>query len=144
MKLFNIASIATAAALVSVVGVAAQSGTFERKEKTKVEVKGGKEIKVTGCLDRVSTGTGYILTDSSGDRLKYAIVTDDDLSKYIGKRVEAKGNASDRGDAKVKVERKVEGTTGEKTESKVETSGANADLPFLGLHSIKAVEGSCP
>ena len=68
---------------------AAQSA--ERKEKTKIEVKGGKEVTLTGCLQRSSGVTDYELTDMVG-RLKYAVVTDDDLNKYVDRRVEIKGD----------------------------------------------------
>jgi len=39
-----------------------QSGTSERKEKTKIEIKGGKEVTLTGCLERSSGNTDYVLT----------------------------------------------------------------------------------
>ena len=141
MKLVKSFGIASALALACAAGVAAQSSTTEHKEKTKIEVKGGDDVKVTGCLARISGGPGYVVTSESGE-LKYALVTDDDLSKYVDHRVEVKGNASDKGDAKVKVDRKVEGTTGER-ETKVETKGDMTDMPFLGLKSIKALKGSC-
>ena len=69
------------------VGLGAQSATT--KSKTKVEVKDGKEITVSGCLER-NPGGGYMLTTTNGS-LKYALVTDDDLSKHLGHRVEIKG-----------------------------------------------------
>src|SRR5215831_18915367 len=70
--------------LVSV--ISAQSGTSVRKEKTTIEIEGGKEVTLTGCLERSSGRTDYVLTDDLG-RLKYAVVTDDDLSKYVDHRV---------------------------------------------------------
>jgi hypothetical protein len=141
MKLVMNLGCAGALAVACAAGVAAQSSTTEHKEKTKIEVKGGEDVKVVGCLERIAGGTGYVVTSASGE-LKYALVTDDDLSKYVDHRVEVKGNASDKGDAKVKVERKVEGTTGER-ETKVETKGDMTDMPFLGLKSIKATGGMC-
>jgi hypothetical protein len=142
MKLVKTFGVASALAAACAIGVAAQSATTERKEKTKVEVKGGDDVKVTGCLQRVAGGPGYVVTSESG-AVKYAVVTDDDLTKYIDHRVEVKGNASDRGDAKVKIDRKVEGTAGEKSETKIETKGDMTELPFLGLKSIKTLKGSC-
>ena len=85
-------------AMMCAVGLAAQSGTTETK--TKVEVKDGKDVTVTGCVDRNPDG-GYMLT-STGGSMKYALVTDDDLSKHVGHRVEVKGKAADHGDGKVK------------------------------------------
>ena len=119
---------------------AAQSA--ERKEKTKIEVKGGKEVTLTGCLQRSSGVTDYELTDEIG-RLKYAVVTDDDLNKYVDRRVEIKGRAADRGDGKVKVERKVEGTSGDTSQAKVEARGDASLLPYLGLKSIKTIGATC-
>jgi len=125
---------------VSVPFAAAQSA--ERKEKTKIEVKGGKEVTLTGCLERSSGPTEYQLTDEVG-RLKYAVVTDDDLDKYLDRRVEIKGRAADRGDGKVKVEHKVEGTSGDTSEAKVEARGDASMLPYLGMKSIKTIAQTC-
>jgi len=129
-------------AMMCAVGLAAQSGTTETK--TKVEVKDGKDVKVTGCLERDAAGGGYVLTSSTGS-FKYALVTDDDLSKDVGHRVEVKGKAADRGDGKVKVESSV-GTSGkDKTESKTEMKGSDmAGMQYLGVKSVKSISGSCP
>ena len=142
MKLASSFGLASAFVAMSVLGLPAQSGTTERKEKTKIEVKGGKDVTVNGCLERSSGNTAYMLTDDIG-RVKYAVVTDDDLSKYVDHRVEVKGKAADRGDGKVKVDHKVEGTSGETAESKVEAKGDSTLLPYLGLKSIKTIASSC-
>ena len=52
-----------------------------------------------------------MLTSSESGRMKYALVTDDDLSKHVGHRIEVRGKATDKGDAKVTIETKV-GTSG--------------------------------
>ena len=52
MKFF----VAFAIAAVPVAGLVAQSGTIESTVKTKIEVKDGKEIVVTGCLERNPSG----------------------------------------------------------------------------------------
>jgi hypothetical protein len=132
---------AAVSVLACVVAVSAQSGTTERKEKTKIEIKGGKDVTLTGCLERSSGATDYVLTDQRG-HLRYAVVTDDDLAKYVDRVVEIKGRAADRGDAKVTVEHKVEGTSGEKSEAKIEGKG-DTMMPYLGLRSIKTVASSC-
>jgi hypothetical protein len=142
MRTVRFIGAATLSVFACAIGVAAQSGTVERKEKTKIEIKGGKEVTVTGCLERSSGNTDYILSDSIG-RTKYAVVTDEDLGKYVDRRVEIKGRAADRGDAKVKIERKVEGTSGETSEARVETKGDTTLMPYLGLKSIKTLEQSC-
>jgi hypothetical protein len=140
---FRIVAASAAAAVLALAGsTAAQSVTAEQREKTKIEVKNGRPVEVTGCLQRMADGPGYILTDREGG-LKYALVTNDDLSKYLDRRVQVKGNASDSGDAKVKIEHKVKGTSGDTRDTKVETRGDKADLPFLGLKSIKKTADSC-
>jgi hypothetical protein len=142
MEWKRLISAVTLSVLGCAVAVTAQTGTSERKEKTKIEIKDGKEVTLTGCLERSSGVTSYILTDEVGD-LKYAVVTDDDLGRYVDHRVEIKGRAADRGDGKVKIERRTEGTSGRETESKVETRGDTTVLPYLGLKSIKSVSASC-
>ena len=121
------------------VGLGAQSSTM--KTKTKVDVKDGKEIHVSGCLER-NPGGGYMLTTTQGS-MKYAIVTDDDLSKHVGHRVELKGKAADRGDGKVKIE----STTGkgdDKATSKTEIKGNDmSGMNYLGLKSLKMISASC-
>ena len=133
---------AAAIALTAAVSLSAQSGTVERKEKTKIEVKGGKDVTVTGCLARSSGTTDYVLTSETG-LIKYAVVTDDDLSKFVDKRVEAKGKAADEKNGSVKIDRKVEGTTGDKAEVQAERKGDDTLMPYLGLKSMKALAPSC-
>lgn len=142
MRVRRLIGAATLSVLACAVGVSAQSGTTERKEKTKIEIKGGKDIVLTGCLERSSGSTDFILTDDVG-RVKYAVVTDDDLGKYVDHRVEVKGKAADRGDAKVKIEQKAEGTSGVSTETKVETKGDTTVMPYLGLKMIRTLDSTC-
>jgi len=122
------------------VGLGAQSGTTETKTKTKIDVKDGKEITVSGCLASNPSG-GYMLTTVSGEQ-KYVLVTDDDLSKHIGHRMEIKGKAADRGDGKVKMEST--GISGaEKTKVKTELKGDSSDMNYLGVKSVKMISKSC-
>jgi hypothetical protein len=81
--------------------------------------------------------------------MKYALVTDDDLSKHVGHKVEVRGDATDKGDAKMKFESKVKGTTGDdrnkdkgKMESKTKAEG-DLGLHYLGLKSLKMISTSC-
>jgi hypothetical protein len=127
------------------VGLCAQTSTTVTRDKTKIEVKDGKDITISGCLERNPAG-GYMLLNDVGD-LKYALVTDDDLTKHVGERVEVKGKATDRGDAKLRIESKVKGTTGEKaettSETKTEVKGDLTGLHYLGLKSLKKIASSC-
>jgi len=90
-------------ALMCSIGAGAQTATTKVDGKSKVTVKDGKEITISGCVERNPSG-GYMLTDSGTGGMKYALVTDDDLSKHVGHKVEVKGNATDLGNAKVKTE----------------------------------------
>jgi hypothetical protein len=75
--------------------------------------------------------------------LRYAVVTNDDLTKYVDHRVEVKGHAADRGNATVKVERKAEGTSGTTAKLKTERKGDTTPVPYFGLESIKSIASSC-
>ena len=118
------------------------------KEKTKVEIKDGKDVKVVGCLARTIDGA-YVLTNDVGD-FKYTLITDENLSRRVGQRIEVKGIATDRGDAKVKIESKV-GTTGEVGGQKADETKATTtrklegdlNLRYIGLRSIKKISDSC-
>lgn len=137
-------AIATCCALTA----AAQEIKTTTKEKSKIEIKGGKSVEVNGCVDRSLEGH-YVLTNDSGG-LKYLLVTDDNLSKYIGQLVAVKGMATNKGDAKVKIE-KTESTSGEiagkklddhKATTKTEIEGDIA-MPYLGVKSIKKLSDAC-
>jgi hypothetical protein len=137
----KIISTAFCLAAICAVGLGAQSGTTETKTKTKIDVKDGKNVTITGCLAANPVG-GYMLTTTAGD-MKYALVTDDDLSKHVGHRMEIKGKATDRGDGKVKIESKV-GTTGsDDAKTKVEMKGDMAGMHYLGVKSVKMISSSC-
>ena len=125
-------------AAICAVGLGAQSGTTTTK--TKVDVKDGKDITVSGCLES-NPGGGYMLTTTTG-AMKYAIVTDDDLQKHVGHRVELKGKAADRGDGKVKIESEVK-SGGDKAKAKTEMKGDMAGMHYLGMKSLKMISTSC-
>jgi hypothetical protein len=123
------------------VGLGAQ--TAEVTRQTKIEVKDGKDVTVTGCLERGANGT-YMLTDLAGDRApRYVLVTDKDFSNDLGRRVEVKGTASDLGDGKVKVETKVKTSGGKETEATTESKGTVGGVPYLGVKSMKSFAEVC-
>ncbi len=90
----------TALALATSVGLAAQQSTT--KTQTKVDVKDGKNVTVTGCVDRAASGQGFVLTrvESGGTPSPfYALVGEDAaLSSHVGHLVEIRGKATDVGD----------------------------------------------
>jgi hypothetical protein len=128
-------------------GAAAQTKETQEHGKQKVEVTDGKKITVTGCLERNPAG-GYMITTETGG-MKYDLVTNKDLSDHIGHLVAVRGKATDRGDAKVKVESKV-GTTGTTGDEKDETNNkgkaelkGDLGLKYLGVDSVKTIAKSC-
>jgi hypothetical protein len=137
-------------AVLCAVGVGAQ--TSESTTKTKIEIKNGKDVKVTGCIEPGATGTNYMLTnvaDNTGALHSYVLVSDDtDLSKHVGHRVQIDGKAADRGDGKIKTETKttmkVEHGDDKETKAKSEVKGDLAGLPYLGVKSLKMIAASCP
>ena len=137
-------STALAIAAACSIGAAAQTQPIHEQGKQKIEVKDGKKITIHGCLERA--GNGYIVTDDRGG-LKYQLITDKNLSDDVGRLVEVRGKATDRGDAKVKVESKV-GTSGSSTTTTTADSGktelkGNLDLKYLGVDSVKKLAKSC-
>jgi len=137
-------------AAICAAGLAAQTRPTDKAvdiEKPKIEIKDGKDITVDGCLMR-NPGGGYMIANEKGV-MKYALVTDQDLSGRIGQRVEAQGVATDRGEASVKIESAV-GTSGvinnERIESTTkatrETKG-DLGLHYLGVKTVKMVAESC-
>ena len=91
----------------------AMAQSSEVKTETKVEVKDGKDVKLTGCVERLpeaGASARYRLTnvaDTAGRRHSYLLVgKDGELDRHVGHMVEVKGKAADREDGKVKVKNK--------------------------------------
>jgi hypothetical protein len=128
------------------------------KSKTRVIVEDGKEMTVTGCVQRSAEGT-YTLTNVAGkDGASGSYILarlgdngDDsleDFARNVGKRVEVTGKAADRGDGKIRVEtksevKKADGDTA-KTETKSEVKGDLDGLPYLGVKSARTIASVCP
>jgi len=150
MKLIKFAGATICAVAMCAAGVGAQSG--EQTTKTKITIKDGKDVSVTGCIEPSGAGRDFILTnvaDKTGALHSYFLVSDDsDLSKHVGHRVIIEGKAADRGDAKVETETKtktkMEHGDDKETKSKSEMSGDLEHLPYLGVKSVKMVAASCP
>jgi hypothetical protein len=129
-----------------------------QESKTRVIVEDGKEMSVTGCVQRNADGSltltnvagkdgivgSYILArlnDDEDDKL-------DDLKDHVGHRVEVAGKAADRGTGRIKVKtesevRKADGGKG-KTETNAELKGDLNGLPFLGVKSSRMIASVCP
>jgi len=127
----------------------ASASAAQDKPKTRVIVEDGKEMTLTGCVQRNPDGS-LALTSAAGkdgDASSYILTsleTDsderlDDLKDHVGHRVEIKGKAADRGDGKIRVR-----TDSGKTETKSEVKGDLAGLPFLGVKSFRMIASVCP
>jgi hypothetical protein len=137
-------------AAICAAGLAAQTQETQTTTKTKIEMKGGKDVTVIGCLER-RPGGDYVLTsvrdNGRVEHPQYALVTSQDLSKHVGERVEIRGKAVTNGDGKVSVESKtkteVEHGKDQETKTKTEGTSGAFDLPFLGVRSLKTLSSSC-
>jgi hypothetical protein len=130
-------------------GLGAQTQETQTTTKTRIEVKGGKDVTAVGCVERSATGN-FVLTEPSDARVlehpRFALVSSQDLSRYAGKRIQVKGKATTNGEGTVSVESKTKtAVTDEKDqESKTTTEATTGafDLPALGVRSIKML-GTC-
>ena len=111
------------AAVITVVGIGASATAQEtvKKSKTEVSVKEGKEVTLTGCVERTPEGNLSLTHAAGKDGAlgSYILVAKDDerkdLEKHVGHRVEVQGKAADQGDGKLTV----------KSEAKVETKAGD-------------------
>ena len=141
LSMMKLTTLTCALTVAGAVALGAQSS--ETTTTTKIEIKNGKDVKVTGCVEAGLDG-GYVLTqvDSKRGALhRYVLVSDDDdFSKVVGQRVEIEGKAADigRGRVEIKTETKIDGPAKD-THSTVHDSGA-----YLGVKHIKTIAASCP
>jgi len=121
--------------------------------KSKVKVKDGADVEVTGCVASASRGPGdgYMLTnvaDKKGTKPNYMLVDEDhDLAKHIGHRVQISGKATDR-DGKVEIETKtktkVKHGDDQETHSKSTVKGDTVGMAYLSVNSMKMIAATCP
>ena len=150
MTTSHLTIVAIGLAALCATGLTAQTQETQTTTKTKIEIKGGKDVTVVGCLEQRSTGE-YVLTEAANsgrrERSQYVLVTSQDLSRRVGERVQIKGKAVTNGDGKVSVESKTttEVENGHDQESKLKTEGTSGafDLPFLGVRSMRTLSSSC-
>jgi hypothetical protein len=116
------------------------------KTETKIDVKDGREITTTGCVEHAARGR-YVLTSLGDGALQYVLVGKDDIEKHVGQRVEVSGKATDLGDAKVKIESKRKTKVADGADRKERTttveSGDISGAPLLGVKSIKKLASTC-
>jgi hypothetical protein len=150
MNMRRMTAIAIGLTIVSAGALRAQTQETKTTTKTKVEMKGGKDVTVVGCLERRDNGD-YMLTnirEASGmDPTGYALITEDDLTKRVGERVRIEGKtvSAGGGTVSVKSDTKTEVENGRDVELKARTLGTTGtrDVPFLGVKSVKTLSSSC-
>ena len=124
--------------------------TAKVKSETKVEVKDGKDVTVTGCVSRSASGTSFLLSnvEGGGATRSYILVSDDDLDDHVGHLVEIKGKATnlgDDGEVEVKTKTKIERDDADdkETTSRTKIEGDLEGIPYLGVKRVKTVRNSC-
>lgn len=133
--------------------VPAAAQSTKVKNETKIEVKDGKDVTVTGCVRQHPDRTGatrYQLTnvaDKDGRMGAYLLVGEkDDLSEHVGQLVEVSGKAADQDEARIKVKTKTQvdrdNADDTNTESSSELKG-NLDVPLLGVKDVKMIRPTC-
>ena len=128
----------------------AQSQGTKTTTVTKTEIKGGQDLTVTGCLER-GPGTDFLLTvvRQTGERgpTRYSLVTKNDMSKYVGHRVEIHGKAVTDGQGTVTTSTKTKTEVGNnpEQETKTRTEGTSGVLAtsFLSVGTIETRSSSC-
>jgi hypothetical protein len=150
MNMTRMTAIAIGLTVVSAGALGAQTQETKTTTKTKVEMKGGKDVTVIGCLERRDNGD-YTLTKirdaRDTDPTRYTLITDDNLTKHVGERVRIEGKTVSAGDGTVSVksDTKTEVENGKDLELKSKTEGTTGTLgiPFLGVKSVKTLSSSC-
>jgi hypothetical protein len=150
MNTTHTTAIAIGLAAMCAAGLSAQTQETKTTTKTKVEMKGGKNVTAIGCLERRENGD-YLLSGVRDEHhngpSRYALITDDDLSSHVGERVRIQGKAVTAGDGTISVrtETKTEVENGKDLETKSRTEGTTGtiEMPFLGVKSMKTVSSSC-
>ncbi len=141
-------AVAIGFAVICAAALDAQTQETKTTTKTKIEVKGGKDVVVVGCLDRGVNGDDLLtkVRAKHRDPAEYSLVTTEDLSKHVGERIEIHGKVVSKGNGTVSIESKtkVEVEHGKDSETKAKTEGA-ADLkvPFLGVTSTRTLGATC-
>jgi len=145
MRLIGAAGLAL---MCGTVALGAQQITTTVTQKTTFAVKDGHDLKVRGCV-RPFEDAGYMLTDGAG-RMTYVLVTNEDLGRFVGHRVEINGLGSEGDDGTIEIAREV-GTSGVIGGAKVdgptltqtrEVSG-DVGFPYVSVKSVRKISNRC-
>src|SRR5262245_44038181 len=131
-----------------VAGLGAQQIQTTITQKTTFAVTAGHELTAVGCVQAFEDA-GYMLTDEDG-QLAFVLVTNENLGKFVGHRVEIHGLGSQTDDGTIEIEREI-GTSGVIGGAKVdgptlkqtrEVSG-DVGFPYVSVKSVKKIADSC-
>jgi hypothetical protein len=153
MKPIRTLGIALALACSTLATLAAQNEK-QTETKSKITVKDGKDVTVTGCVATApaSANGAYLLTnvaDKKGSLPDYTLTgkDNDDLQKHLGHRVEISGLAADR-DGKVEIETKsktkIDDGPDRESRAKATVKGDMPGLTYLKIKSLRMVAAVCP
>ena len=136
------------AVLACATGLAAQEIKTTVTQTMKFEVVDGHDLTVTGCV-KPFEDAGYMLTDDAG-QLKFVLITNDNLSRYVGHRVEIKGLGTNSDDGTIQIERAV-GTSGTIGGEKIDGPSVkqtrevtDVGFPYVSVKSVRKIGNSCP
>jgi hypothetical protein len=129
----------------------AQTSQATAKTSTKVEVKDGRDVKVSGCLVRHDGISGFALSnvlDRDAPLDDVILVGDTDkLADHVGQLVEIKGKLADGPTGKVHVDSKTtvdrEHAPDSEARVKTDTKGDLNGFPVLGVKDLKTLRASC-
>ena len=142
------------AGLAVVTGGATLAAQVKTKTETKVDVKGGRDVRLTGCVEPASGPATYMLTGVATSESTPGIVHNyylvgktDDLEKHIGHVMEIDGKIADGGKGEVEIETKTkierEHAPDSKEKTKAEMKAAGSPLPFFEVSSVKMLRATC-
>ena len=124
------------------------------KREVEIDVKDGKNVTLTGCVERYPDATGatkFQLTkvaDKEGRIHSYLLVDEeDDLEEHVGHMVEIEGKAADQKDGRIEVRTKTrverEDADDTKAESTHDVKGDLRGLPILDVDDVKMIRPTC-
>jgi hypothetical protein len=142
---------AVLAAALATSSLNAQTSRATAKTSTKIEVKDGRDVKVSGCLVRHDGISGFALShvmDRDAPLDDVILVGDTDkLADHVGQLVEIKGKLADGAKGKVHMDSKTtidrEHAPDSETRVKADSKGDVDGYPVLGVKDLKTLRASC-
>jgi hypothetical protein len=135
----------------AVTGAHAQSTELTRKTETKISVKEGRDVTVTGCVTAQPGENSFALSNVS-DRERelgnYLLVGEvGEVREHVGHFVEIEGKAADRDKGKVEVKTRTEierdGEKDSTRKTKTQIEGDLTGLPYLAVEKVKMLRPTC-